>query len=84
MEGQRFDSTVQAAVAKKQQQSTSSSTPTWAPHVFSLAVSLFYLVGLFRMRWGTLRLLGDAIAIWVMAQATKGERGTRMPWLAFG
>lgn len=75
---------IQAAAAAAAAKRSSPAAPVWAPHVFSLVVALFYLVGLFRMRWGTLRLLVDAVAIWVMAKATQGQRGTRMPWMAFG
>ncbi|KAH8088169.1 MBOAT, membrane-bound O-acyltransferase family-domain-containing protein, partial [Filobasidium floriforme] len=65
--------------------------PPTAPHLkhlFSIVLTSFYLVGMFRMKWGYIQLVADAVAVWGIVVGKVGVRRDGrgegwMPWLVF-
>ncbi|KAH8113294.1 MBOAT-domain-containing protein [Phellopilus nigrolimitatus] len=49
-------------------------------HVFNIAVTLFYLVGMLNLWSGVAQLLGSILATYFI---TKNVQGPRMPWIVF-
>jgi hypothetical protein len=57
-------------------------------HLFSIVLTSFYLVGMFRMKWGYIQLVADAVTVWGIVVGKVGVRPDgrgegRMPWLVF-
>lgn len=65
--------------------------PLTAPHLkhlFSIVLTSFYLVGMFKMKWGYIQLVADAVAVWGIVVGKVGVRPDGrgegwMPWLVF-
>ena len=52
----------------------------WLKHVFSISVTLFYLLGVLNIPGAFLQLLLDILVTYYL---TKGMTDKRMPWLVF-
>jgi lysophospholipid acyltransferase len=56
-------------------------------HLFSIGLTSFYLIGLFRMKWGFVQLVADAMITWGLVVAQVGVKDGKgqgwMPWLVF-